>query len=160
MRARYADAVWDLKQAITNERPSHEFAQMAIDAYLVASRERLYTMEIEGVNRLKRALSLSLSIRDTERTKLVVARMFEFYDAVASPQKAGVWIFPFDALYGRKELLTSEQETKIITDLESMLTRTSSGKPEEFDPHGAQAQPSGWLNITSVRTIKRMSSES
>jgi|ERR1700733_717303 len=60
MRARYADAVWDLKQVITNERPSHEFAQIAIDAYLLASRERLYTMEIEGVNWLKRALSLSL----------------------------------------------------------------------------------------------------
>jgi hypothetical protein len=139
MRARYADAVWDLKQGITNERSSHEFAQMAIDAYLVASRERLYTMEIEGVNWLTRALSLSLSIRDTERTKLVVARMFEFYDEVASPQKAGVWIFPFDTLYGRKDLLTPEQETRLITDLESMLTRTSSGKPEEFDPHGAQA---------------------
>jgi hypothetical protein len=139
MRARYADAVWDLKQAITNERPSHEFAQMAIDAYLVASRDRQYTMEIEGVNWLKRALSLSLSIRNTERTKLVVDRMFEFYDEVASPQKAGVWIFPFDTLYGRKDLLTPEQETRIITDLESMLARTSSGKPQEFDPHGAQA---------------------
>jgi len=139
MRARYADAVWDLKQGITHERPSHEFAQMAIDAYLVASRERLYTMEIEGVNWLKRALSLSLSIRNTERTKLVVARMFEFYDEVARPQKAGVWIFPFDTLYGKKNLLTPEQQTKIITDLELMLARTSSGKPEEFDPHGAQA---------------------
>jgi hypothetical protein len=139
MRARYADAVWDLKQAITSERPSHELAQMAIDAYLVASRERLHTMEIEGVHRLNRALSLSLSIRDAERTKLVVARMFEFYDQVACPQKPGVWIFLFDSLYGRKNLLTPEQENKIITDLESMLARTSSGKPEEFDPHGAQA---------------------
>lgn len=139
MRARFADAVWDLKQAITSERPSHEFAQMAIDAYLVASRERLHTMEIEGVHRLNRALSLSLSIRDAERTKLVVARMFEFYDQVACPQKPGVWIFLFDTLYGRKNVLTPEQENKIITDLESMLARTSSGKPEEFDPHGAQA---------------------
>jgi hypothetical protein len=65
--------------------------------------------------------------------------MLEFYDEVARPQKAGVWIFPFDTLYGKKNLLTPEQETKIITDLESMLARTSSGKPEEFDPHGAQA---------------------
>jgi hypothetical protein len=139
MRARYADVVWDLKQAIANERPSHEFAQMAIDLYLLAIRERLYTMEIEAVNWLKRALGLSLSIRDTERTKLAVDRMFEFYDQVASPEKPGVWIFLFDTLYGRKNLLTPEQEAKIIADLESMLARTSSGKPEEFDPHGAQA---------------------
>jgi len=139
MRARYADSVWDLKQAITNERPSHEFAHVAIDAYLSATRERLYTMEIEADNWLRRALGLSLSIRDTGRTKLVVTRMFEFYDQVASPLKPGVWIFLFDTLYGRKNLLTPEQEAKIIADLESMLARTSSGKPEEFDPHGAQA---------------------
>jgi hypothetical protein len=104
MRARYADAVWDLKHAITNERPSHEFAQVAIDGYLLATRERLYTMEIEAVGWLKRALGLSLSIRDTERTKLVVTPMFEFYDQAASPLKPGVWIFPFDTLYGKKNL--------------------------------------------------------
>jgi hypothetical protein len=36
-------------------------------------------------------------------------------------------------------VISPEQEAKIITDLESMLARTSSGNPEEFDPHGAQA---------------------
>jgi Domain of unknown function (DUF4209) len=141
MRARYADVVWDLKRAITNERPSHEFAQIAVDAYLLATQKRLYTMGIEAVQWLKRALSLTLSIRDTGRTKAVVALIFEFYDQVAVPQKAGIWIFPFDALYGRKDLLSAEQEAKIISDLEAMLARTSLGKdrPEEFDPHGAQA---------------------
>jgi len=141
MRARYADVVWDLKRAITNERASHKFAQIAVDAYLQATQKRFYTMEIEAVHWLKRALSLALSIRDTKRTKQVVTCIFEFYDQVAEPQKTGVWIFPFDALYGSKDLLSAEQESKIISDLEAMLARTSSGKDraEDFDPHGAQA---------------------
>ncbi|PYV69639.1 MAG: hypothetical protein DMG96_33480 [Acidobacteria bacterium] len=141
MRARYADVVWDLKRAITNERASHEFAQIATDAYLQATQKRFYTTEIEAVHWLKRALSLALSIRDMERTKQVVTCIFEFYDQVAEPQKTRVLIFPFDALYGRKDLLSAEQEAKIISDLEAMLARTSSVKdrPEDFDPHGAQA---------------------
>jgi lysyl-tRNA synthetase class 1 len=140
MRARYADLVWDLKRAITNERPSHEYAQIAIDAYLDATEKRRYTMDIDGVGWLRRALDLSLSLNDHARTARVVATIFEFYGAVAKPQRAGVWVFPFDALYGRKDLLTPGQESKIIADLETMLAKTSGeGSPEEFDPFGAQA---------------------
>jgi hypothetical protein len=142
MRARYADLVWDFKRAITNERPSHEFAQIAIDAYVDATEKRHYKMDmdIEGVGWSRRALDLSLSLNDKERTQRVVAAIFGFYDAVAKPQHVGVWVFPFDALYGRKGLLTPGQESKIIADLETMLAKTSGqGCPEEFDPFGAQA---------------------
>jgi hypothetical protein len=61
------------------------------------------------------------------------------YDKVVEPRHVGVWIIPFDLLYGKKEALTPEQESRIIADLEKMLARTSGGKPEEFNPHGAQA---------------------
>jgi len=140
MRARYADIVWDFKRAITKEGPSHEYAQIAIDAYLDATEKRRYKMDFEGVSWLRRTLDLSLSLNDQERTQRVVAAIFGFYDAVAKPQHVGVWVFPFDALYGRKGLLTPEQESKIMADLETMLAKTSGqGSPEEFDPFGAQA---------------------
>jgi hypothetical protein len=140
MRARYADLVWDLKRAITNERPSHEFAQIAIDAYVEATAASLYTIDIEGVKSLQRALDLSLAIHDKQRAQGTVKFMFEFYDRVVDPRYAGVWIFPFDTLYDKKGLLTPEQEVRIISDLEKMLERTSgNSKPEEFDPFGAQA---------------------
>ena len=92
-----------------------------------------------------------------------VKYMFEFYDEVADPLHAGVWIFPFDTLYDTKGLLTPEQEGRIISDLEKMLERTSSkGKPEEFDPFGAQAAAerlarhynSGRLRTSVQRVIK------
>jgi len=50
------------------------------DTYLHATQKPLYTMEIEAVHWLKRALSVALSIRDMERTKQVVTCVFEFFD--------------------------------------------------------------------------------
>lgn len=140
MQARYADLVWDLKRVITQEpqRP-HEFAQIAVAAYIDATKKRLYTMDIEAVWWLKRALSISLSLRNEKMIRASVDSILEFRDTVADPQRPGVWIFPFDSLYAKKGLLTPEQEAKIIADLETMLARTSSDKPDEFDPHGAQA---------------------
>ena len=71
MRARYADLVWDLKGAITNERPSHELAKIAIEAYVEAIAVSLYTIDIEGVRWLQRALDLSLTTSDKESARRV-----------------------------------------------------------------------------------------
>jgi lysyl-tRNA synthetase class 1 len=140
MRARYADLVWDLKKLIAKARPSHTCAQQAIDAYIDATQKSLYTMDMEAVGWLNRALSLSLSINDKQRVEKVISAVFEYYDKVVDPHKIGAWIFPFDTLYDKKDLLTPEQHDRIIADLENMLHRTSAeGKPDEFDPFGAQA---------------------
>jgi Domain of unknown function (DUF4209) len=139
MRARHADAVWDLKKVITGEAPSHQFAQIAIDAYLEAANQRRFTMEIEAVDWLRRALDLSLSLRDMARSKRVVQAIFDFCDAVASPRLIGVWILPFDVLYGRKDLITPEQEAKIVADVETILAKASELGTPDFDPHSAQA---------------------
>ena len=140
MRARYADLVWDLRQAITGDRASHQFAHIAIDAYVEATDRTRFTMDIEPVTWLGRALDLSLSLGDGARGTSVVRAIFGFYDAVATPQNIGVWVFPFDILYGRKDITTPEQQAKIITGLESMLTATSTmGESGHFDPHGAEA---------------------
>ena len=140
MRARYADLVWDFGRAITKGRRQYEYAQVAIDSYLQATEKRMYSMDIKGVGWLRRALDLSLSIDDKDRQKRVVDSMFALYDRVVDSRHIAVWVFPFDVLYDKKDLLAPEQESRIIADLEAMLARTSDkGKPEEFDPWGAQA---------------------
>jgi len=140
MRARYADLVWDLKRLITKQRPSYEYAQIAIDAYVEATQKKLCTSNIEGVQWLNRALDLSLSLNDKNRKTQVVDAMFEFYEKSVDPHHVGVWVFMFDTLYG-KDLVNAEKEKRIIADLEKMLERTSSKgpNPDEFNPHGAQA---------------------
>jgi len=140
MRARYADLVWDLERVITKGRRQYQYAQIAVDAYIEATEKQLYTMDIEGFVWLRRALGLSLCIEDKVRQKRVVDSIFALYDKVLDPRHIGVWVFPFDCLYDNKVSLTPEHEARLITDLETMLLRTS-GKAaaEEFDPFGAQA---------------------
>jgi hypothetical protein len=139
MRARYADLVWDMKKIITTERPSHEYAQIAIDSYVESIDRQLYSMDIEGCQWLKRAFHIALSLKDSQRITAVVEAVFRHYDKTVDPRHPGVWIFPFDLLYDTKGVLTSEQESRLFADLETMLAKTSGEKPEEFDPHGAQA---------------------
>ena len=140
LRARYADLVWDLKRAIAGERPDIKFAHIAIDAYVEAARKTLYGMGIEGIHWLERALDLSLKTNDKARQKSVVDSMFEFYGRVATPQHIGCWIFLFDDLYGRNDLITAEQESTIIERLERMLAAVSDNDdPGNFNPFGAEA---------------------
>ncbi|MBZ5494142.1 MAG: DUF4209 domain-containing protein [Acidobacteriia bacterium] len=140
MSARYADLVWDLTKAITKGNPDYRFAQLAIDQYMKAVENGLYTMEMYAVHWLERAFNLAVALKDDKRAKAVITLIFVFYDFVVNPKKTGVWIFPFDCLYSRRDLLRPDEADRLIADLERMLDITSgSGKPEEFDPFGAQA---------------------
>ena len=144
MRARYSDLVWDLKRVITGPRPDPEYARIAIDSYLKAADAKLYSMEVVGIQWLSRALDLSLSISDGDRTKRVVEFMFEFYDRIAQSQFIGTWLFLFDNLYGQK-FISPGQESRIIANLETMLAKTSdttasdAGVHVTLDPWGAEA---------------------
>ncbi len=144
MRARYSDLVWDLKRAITVQKADPAYARTAIDSYLRAADRKLYPIEVVGIQWLGRALDLSLSINDEDRTKRVVEFMFEFYDRVAQPQFVGTWLFLFDYLYGEK-FINPEQESRIIANLEAMLSKTSDTASSEtgvhatLDPWGAEA---------------------
>lgn len=139
MQARYADLVWDFKQRVTSERPSHEYALLAISAYEEASNKSRYSMPMQGVSWLRRAFELSLSLGGKERAREMIVSVFRFYDASPTPRGVGVWLFPFDLLRQHFDLLTEAQQTRLILDLEEMLDATSTlGRPE-FDPHAAQA---------------------
>jgi hypothetical protein len=144
MRARYSDLVWDLKRAITGQKPRHEGARRSIDSYLEAADKKFYTMEVNGIDWLGRALDLSRSINDSDRIRNVVNFMFKFYERVAQFKFAGTWLFLFDNLYGEK-ITSSEDEGRIIANLEAMLakatdtTQSDTGVYLTLDPWHAQA---------------------
>jgi hypothetical protein len=106
MSARYADLVWDLTKVITKGNPDYRYAQLAIDQYMKAVESGLYPMEIYAVHWLERAFSLSVALKDNKRAKAVIALIFSLYDSVDKPKKTAVWIFPFDCLYSRRDLLS------------------------------------------------------
>ncbi len=140
MKARYADAAWDLAKVIADRKPNYKCALLAIDGYVEAADLHLYKMEIEPVHWLARALHLARCIGDSGRIQRVVDAMFALYQETLQPKLVGIWIFLFDNLYGDRKLISVSQEAKIINDLEAMLMRvTTAGDPNEFDPYGAQA---------------------
>jgi uncharacterized protein DUF4209 len=144
MRARYSDLVWDLKRAITGEKQNHKYARMAVDSYLEATDRKFYTMEVNGIDWLGRALDLSRSLSDPHRIKSVVNFMFEFYERIAQFPLAGTWLFLFDKLYG-ENITSPEDEERIIAYLESMLAKASDATQSQegvyltLDPWHAQA---------------------
>lgn len=144
MRARYADLAWDLKRAITGEKPNAEFARIAVDSYLEAADRKLYPMEMFGIDWLRRALQLALSINDASRAERVVEFMFRFYEREAKLKLPGTWLFLFDSLYGSKGV-TPEQEAAVIASLEAMFAKVTDTKPtdagvyETLDPWAAEA---------------------
>ena len=140
MRARYADAAWDLAKGICGARPNHRMARIASDAYLRAVDRRLFIIPIFAAHWLVRALDLAISVRDESRTKSAIDSILTFYNANLSPKLVGVWIVLYDVLYDHPDLITEEQRGSIISGLEVMLKRLlSRDESNEFDPFNAQA---------------------
>jgi lysyl-tRNA synthetase class 1 len=161
MKARYADAAWDFAKVIANSRPNHECARMAIDGYVEAADRHFYKFGIEPVEWLVRALHLAQSVGDADRIKKVVDAMFTFYQVSLQPGHVGVWSFLFDNLYGESNLISTLQESTIISELEAMLGRlTVVGEPNEFNPHGAQAAAERlahhYKKLKDVANVKRV----
>jgi hypothetical protein len=122
LRARYADLVWDLTRAITNEAPDVAFAVTAIDGYVAAIDGVLYEDSIRGIWSATRALNLAVGIAHKDRIEGARDAMFRLYDRVAVPHLLGTWPFLFDNLYGNKKVpLQEDQRQKIIDSLEGIL---------------------------------------
>lgn len=152
LKARYADCVWDLEHEITGRKSRHKYAILAAQSYIEAARRDGFvskitdvtalarSLTIAGVQMLARAVHLALSVKANELALTAAAEMLAFCDRHRDSAHAGVWLAPFDILYGEKGLLSPEQENKIIFDLEMMLERTSSAENgTDFNPFGAQA---------------------
>lgn len=138
LRARYADLVWDFA-AYFKIRRDATMARDAIDAYLDSVANRLFKKGPEAVTYLRRALSLALSIGDTDRTSRAVAAMLSFFKTDAEPNHHGTWGFVFDDLLANKRLsLTAEQEGEILAGLEEILRRASTLNTADFSPWDAQ----------------------
>ncbi|RRA50506.1 DUF4209 domain-containing protein [Acidipila sp. EB88] len=151
MRARYADCVWDLDRVVTKEKRQHEFALIAAQSYIEnarrggfadevnASTDLSRALDIEGVRQLTRALALARTVNAKELQTEAVSELIDFCERSGKPGAPGIWLAPFDSLYGQKGLLTPAQQDDLIKNLELMLARTTSQtESKEFDPWAAQ----------------------
>ncbi len=139
MKARYADAVWDLKAKVSNKKPEVRFAAIAIDAYVEAVQKGLScSRPLNAANHLARALDLAVSISDKQRANLAKQEMLTMLERIGNGNM-GAWIVLFDALHAmRKDYMSDEDSERSLAALESVLLRAAQAG-SEFDPFAAKA---------------------
>ena len=140
LRARYADAVWDLKKKTIDTSPAIAFAHRAIDAYLDGVAAGSYKEPVtHAIQAARRALELALSVGDADRAKRSREALVGLFDQSLKPLHIGAWSMAYDALTESKKTgLTEEETARLVAGLERMLSECSTpGEP--FDPFGAEA---------------------
>jgi hypothetical protein len=140
LKARYADAGWDLCRTITKRKPDYRMALLAVDAYIAAADRRLSTMPFGAVQWLVRAFDLARKLRDEPRITQVITSVFSLYEAYLSPQYVGIWLTLIEHLYEARDLLNDEQIARMVGDMEKMLAILSTPDGNKrFDAFNAQA---------------------
>lgn len=142
LKARYADLVWDLSHRVAQCRADVRFARMVVDATVQLVGGGHCEFPRDAHCKLKRALSLALSINDPQRVAAVRDAAILYERTIATDDQLGTWGFAFDLLIEdqhTKSLLTVEQEKEIIDDLETRLERAVNSEPPQFDPWRAES---------------------
>lgn len=135
LRARYADAAWDLSPSVQDGRRDPDLARIAVDGYLEAVEDRRYHHPVNGITMMRRSLSLAVSINDQERLERAIDTVITFEDREGKDDDSlGLWGNAFDLLVNAEKIaLTVEQEDAIITGLEQRLSRASLGESPNPD---------------------------
>ncbi len=139
LRARYSDLVWDFSKPVTGTGASHQFARIAIEAYIEAADKHSSEPTHASVFRLRRALSLAISLGDTGLIAKVTRSMLTAFRQAAAPGNIGIWSPLFDTLYGHKKVPLSDRQNQDLIDvLEDLLKRSSDRANKSFDPWTAK----------------------
>lgn len=138
IRARYADAAWDLEPKVNGGKRDVQMARVAIDAYIADSE--LPGIDIHQIDGLERALYLALKLGDEARTAAARDRILAFQKQIAAPDKARLVLFHFDALYEqrKKVKLSDAQLADMLDGLEKQLAEWSDPAGKHFDPWSAR----------------------
>jgi hypothetical protein len=142
LKSRYSGLVWDFKNKITGTSPTHEICRLYIKSLIDTANGDFDKYEINTFTKLKRALSLAISINDSDIINQLKQTLLAFEDRHSVDDKPGLWGYSFDLLLGNKKVIISEtEELKIITELEEKLTRLTTADTEnrKIDPWAAEA---------------------
>jgi hypothetical protein len=133
LKTRYADLVWDFTEKIKGVKPDYKMAVTVIESIIDIAERDLHKYQVSVIAKLKRALSLALSLNSEELISKVKGAMIAYEKKVAEDDKPGLWGFSFDSLLKNKNVqLTTEEKDRIIQDLEERLDRLSKSPEHNF----------------------------
>lgn len=141
LRARYADLVWDFSKVVTKTPPHYTMDHIVIDSIIEIAQRNCHKHEVYVIKKLERALSLAVALKDSSRIEKVRDVIISYEDSVTQDSKLGLWGFAYDLLYENDKVkLATDQERKLVDDLEGHLLRASQpSNPEDIDPWSAEA---------------------
>ena len=140
LKNRYADLAWTFEKEITGNRPNIEMAKITIDSAMEVVCKRCHEFEIHTITKLRRALELSLSIKDKVRSDKVRDSIIA-YEEFLSVSGSNQWGFSYDILIEENNCILSDtQKDKIIMDLEKRVIQFSGIEDKsEFNPFSVKA---------------------
>ncbi len=140
LKARYADLVWDFSRQVTGKTGDPDMARIAIGAYIDVAQKHFYKHDFELSGKLKRALSLALSINDGVLIQKVKETIIATEAHIAEKGNLKNLGFSYDLLIEQSCVsLTESEKNEIIASLERWLATVSNVSNQElFDPFAAE----------------------
>jgi len=129
IKARFADVVWDLEQAIMGVRArSIEFATMAVEGYLMSFSEQRYGHSMEPTFPLIRALMIATQLNRDDLIRTAATRILELGEA-APPTSIGIWDMPSSAFLENRRI-PADLVQRMKDQLEARLAAASTTSNE------------------------------
>jgi lysyl-tRNA synthetase class 1 len=129
VRARFADAIWDLEQAITGggARP-FEFAKIAVNAYLQGVSEQRFGVPIASTFPLHRALMVASQLNDSDLIRTVSTKILELGES-APLTSIGIWSMPSSTFLGIRHM-PADLTSWMLDQLQGRLADASAASNE------------------------------
>jgi hypothetical protein len=122
LKARYADAAWDVGRKLFGKLVPILAAQIAVDSYADIVTNGLEIYRNEKMKCLDRAMSIAISVNDFARVSLIANGSISLARSETESDASGVWGFCFDLLLDNPKLeILFPQENQIIDELEARL---------------------------------------
>jgi len=136
MKARYSGLVLDFSKTVTDSQAPFATAEIHVESLLEIANKGIHIYEMDIINKLRRALILSIKLNNQELIEKVRNTIISYEEKIAEDDKVGTWAFSYDLLVdNKKSNLTKEQKEKIINNLEERLERLSTlGKGDKLNP--------------------------
>lgn len=133
-KAKYTDLVWDLKEIICGEKPSHTICRSYIESIIEIASKDFYKYPGLLIPKLKRALLLACGLNASELINQCKDTILKYEARIAKDDKPGLWGFSYDLLFSNQRVHLSEEEKRdIIDELNNRVERLKqSEKPNPW----------------------------
>jgi hypothetical protein len=136
LKSRYSDLVWDLARNVSGAHPKHEFARIAIAAYLDCVTRQVLDQPLRQFDAAFRAHSLASQICDRAAIAAVKQIIMGLHRKTMESDKP-TWWMGFDFSIAQRMSTVRNELSEIARDLEAVVAKHCE-LGSHFDPHTAK----------------------